>query len=1598
MAGRDPSIWEPDAPTGPADSIATELANRMAAPPAAPGEAIDWAALASTWEREAAARGAGPEAAFLLGEAARIHDRHLGDPAAALGLLRRSVESDPSWLPGLRAARRLAVARGDLPLAAHLLPLEARHTLSPGGRAELELAASRTLAALGQGEASRAALERAAAADPGGFAVAEEQGLRAAASGDRRGLAEAWQRCAVAAGTPRLGAHLLAAAAGLLADGVGDLEGAAPHALRALSLAPDDPLVRATARRHAHRLEDQDALAALQRADAEAAPAAEAPFAWLDLAATLCGPPGRFAEAAEALERARATAPAEPLVLAELARLHEARGDWRAASDALAALATAHLDGTGPAHLAEAVAAWLRRAELEEERLDEPGEAITCCRAILAVAPGHRGALATLGRLCAREEDWEGLLDAFQGEAAAATAPLERAQRTYKAAEVVERRLGDRPRAAALYREALALDPRLLAARIGLERTFEQEGQWAELVELLEADLADLAAGPEVAARRLRLTLLQRRAELLDDSLGDAERAMEAWAELLEASPSHLPALSALGRLHAAAGEWEAVGALFRAEADAAADPVAAAGLVRRIAELCERRLGRVDEAIGAYQEVLTLDPADLRALAALARLHRERGEDERLVEVLRAEAAVRAAPAVRAALLCEVGRRWAHRLGERGHAVEAYEDALRARPGFPAAAQALDRLYAAEGRWDDLAALRREEADRAGHGPARAHALLGLALLAIDRRGDPAEARSLVGEAAAAAPGHPIPLLLDLRLHAAVPARRAALRQALAEGAPPPAAAAWLVAAAADLPAAEAPGLLRRAALQAPGSALLEPELDALAEAGSPVEAARHAERRRASAAGPAERAYWALRAAEAWTAAGDAPAARAAVDAALGEAPGSLPALRAARAAAEARGDLAAARALLRSEASALQDRHAAASAFFQAGALSERLGDPEDAALDYRLAAELDPLDAAPLDRLEALRAGTGAADLLAAREARARAERDPVRAAEAWLAVARAALAGEAGAPGALAALDRAVESHPGAAAARELRARLRAAEGRAGEAVLDYEAALAAGGPPAALAPLHLAAGVLCQDQLADPGRALAHLEAALAAQPDGREALERLARLHGEAGRAAPAAEALRRLLTLPGLAPAQAADHHVALGRLEARLGDEARALAHTARAQELVPGHAEALRLMVELERRRAEPRTLAAALEAAAAAAAEPAFRAEARLEAARLQAGPLNQRGRAVELLRAAVEDVPGYADARAELALAYEEASPALAVEEHRRLLEADPLRVESWAALARLFERQRAHDRVYVAATVLRWLGAPPPGPSAERLLLDGDRQVLPAPPALSAGDLELLRHPGDRGPLAGLLAAAGGHLADAVRGGAVQAGDPARADHPFRRGLGEATRALGVGGGDWELYPTAPGRLLVDPSERSAVLCGTDLPRRTTAREQRFLLGRVAARLWSGSMIADLLDDARLAEVLAAAVALSEPGWHGLGAAPEELARRVARLPRRVRKAMEGPAGQVAAGPRLDLAAARRAAAATADRFGLALCGDVPTALALLARGGPAATPPDGPPLVEAVRACPPALALLAFAASEAHLALRQKLRVAIA
>jgi hypothetical protein len=207
---------------------------------------------------------------------------------------------------------------------------------------------------------------------------------------------------------------------------------------------------------------------------------------------------------------------------------------------------------------------------------------------------------------------------------------------------------------------------------------------------------------------------------------------------------------------------------------------------------------------------------------------------------------------------------------------------------------------------------------------------------------------------------------------------------------------------------------------------------------------------------------------------------------------------------------------------------------------------------------------------------------------------------------------------------------------------------------------------------------------------------------------------------------------------------------------------------------------------------------------------------------------------------------------------------------------------------------------------------------------------------------------------------------------------------------------LADLARAMGAP--EHEIYPTSRGRVLVEPGVPHAVLVGADLARRTTMREQRFLLGRAAARLRGRTGLVEAVPAPALWDAVAAAIRQVVPGWAGAGQPSEDLVRRVGRaLSRKARRALEEPARTIARNQgSTDLAALRVAAASTADRAGLVLCGDVPTAIALLVREPGARG--AGDEIQAEARRREETRALLAFAAEEAHFRLRQKLRVAVA
>ncbi len=1524
---------------------------------------------------------------------ARLLAATLGRPGEALDLLASASARDPSHLALLAEHGRLAAAAGRLDEMLDDWRRAAAATDGPTSAAILCAAAALAEERLGRpDEAADLAMAafRKAPADPAARAMALRHADRLGRADDRAELLAAEGREAASPRAAALAFLDLARAE----EGRGRSDRARAALAEARRVAPEDPAVLAARAREAEAREAWDELAEVLRARVEVhrqtpgTDPTELAGALLRLAEVEEQRLGRPAESAAGYRDALAVDPHHRGALAALGRLHARAGEWELLLETFLAERDASDDPREQAQRS------FKAGELLEERLDRPASAAGLYAEALRLDPTLLAAARALERLLERLERFPELCDLLQREAEATPEPAHRVATLFRLARYREDRLADLDGAADAYRLILEAEPANGLALRSLAVVQERAGKTAELAVTLEHAAATTRDPREAVA------LLTRAGEAREGS-GDEAGAAAAWERALAADPAHLPALRALGRLCARAGRWEELVDMCRAEAQVLPTREAAAALLVRVGEILGTRLDRPGEAVAAWREALALAPGHAGALQALARHHRTRGEHAALVEVLAADAAARPLPADRATLLHEAAGIAEERLRDLPGAVGLYQRILNADPGFAPAHHALQRLLAAQGQWQDLVAACQLEADHA-EGAQRAASLWRLAWIQAERLGDGEEAAAACRAVLEAQPGHPGAILLLDRL--GQPAN-GAVRASLAERFEDPALAApmW-VAAALDrrLAGVDPRPELERAVRLDPAEPVAGPDVEAHLRAAERFAGlAALWEGREGAAAGPLATAEMALRAAEAWEDGGDAARARAAYERALARAPGMLPALQGLRRLLVRAEAWPAARDALHGEAAASRDGTAAAAALGQAAELAlTRLGDRAAAVADLREALARDPGDLALAERLVFLLRDSGsAADLCDLRETRARSQAVPSRAAEEWVAAARVAAEQLDDRPRALAALDQALALRPAWGTALLLRGRLLAREGRAADAARDLGACLHLEGEDLSPVALHVELAALYQGALADRARAVSHLNAVLAAAPDHAGALARLARAHREARNWPAAADALRRLLALPRLPAPERVAHLLELSQVRAEgFGDTATAGALAEQALELVPADGAALEQLALVRERSDDLPGLVAALERAARDGTDPARRVAARLRAGRILADTLRQPERAAALLREALAEEPGNLAVRQALAEALAGDAPAEALSLHRQVLEAEPGRADSWRALFRLFQRTRQHDGAFVAAGVLRFLRAADPA-----LELAFHAENAPHAPAqtsrvLEPEDWELLRHPLDRGPLSELLAEVGEPLARLVAEPSDR-GARARAGHPVRRLLEELGRVLGAE--DFTMVEEGEGAGLgLDATPAARVRVGAEFARRHALPEQRFLLARVAARIRAGSGLAEHLGPGRLAELLAAAVRQAVPAFDGIGEPGDGLVRQAARVvPRRLRRRLEELSRRLGGEP-ADLIAWYGALSATGDRAGLLLAADLPAALELVLHDGGAA--PPGPVVAEeirdAVRARPDLQALLRFAASEEHLRLRQRLRLAIA
>ncbi|HEU0034943.1 MAG TPA: tetratricopeptide repeat protein [Kofleriaceae bacterium] len=369
-------------------------------------------------------------------------------------------------------------------------------------------------------------------------------------------------------------------------------------------------------------------------------------------------------QAANALIRSLQLNDSDLDTLTELLELLRADGRWQDLVTLLAHRAETEQDPGPRSEL------YTELAEIYEVQLGHKPEAISYYERALADEPESRTVLVELHRLYLETEAWESLGELLPRliEALAGNAPSTVIIDLYvELGNVLADHLGRPSEAVEAYRDALALDPKNVAAYQGIERIYQTSGEKDQLLDTREAE-ADAGTPAEQ---------LQRYPDIARawHELGRYDRAAACWEKVIALEPRNIAAHAGRAAALRETEHWAGLVVALHSQLRLVADTSDKIALLVELASVLERRLDDVEGAIAAHAEIIGLEPQHRAALDALGRLHDQAGHWQAAIEVLRRLLEITTEPRARGDVLQRIG-----------HAQLAARDATEAQASFAAA------------------------------------------------------------------------------------------------------------------------------------------------------------------------------------------------------------------------------------------------------------------------------------------------------------------------------------------------------------------------------------------------------------------------------------------------------------------------------------------------------------------------------------------------------------------------------------------------------------------------------------------------------------------------------------------------------------------------------------------------------------------------------------------------------------------------------------------------------------------------------------------------------------------------------------------------
>ena len=363
---------------------------------------------------------------------------------------------------------------------------------------------------------------------------------------------------------------------------------------------------------------------------------------------------------------------------------------------------------------ADIIALYFRMGQIQQISISDPAAAVEAYREILNIDPGHTQTQDALELIFTEGEHqqeiaeilepiyysaerWGKLVEFGEAKLGATSETMERLAIIQNVAEICERRLGEAEDAYIWWLRAYMDDPLNEQVSDELTRLAEVTQLWGHIVDVGDQILEDNPP-PET-----RQAVLLRSAQVLDEKMGDASRAIEAYRNVLEIDAEHAGALEALDRIYTLHGMAQDLAEILQRRIRVTMDGEELVALEVRLAEVYEQHLGNADQAIAAYNRALDNDSSNAAALERLEALYLMQYRWEELLEVYQKMVDVANTDDDMAGCYQRMAKLASETLERESDSIDLWNRVLDLRGEDPLALGELAALHEKNERWDDL-------------------------------------------------------------------------------------------------------------------------------------------------------------------------------------------------------------------------------------------------------------------------------------------------------------------------------------------------------------------------------------------------------------------------------------------------------------------------------------------------------------------------------------------------------------------------------------------------------------------------------------------------------------------------------------------------------------------------------------------------------------------------------------------------------------------------------------------------------------------------------------------------------------------------------